>query len=1421
LKLFSFICCLLFTLSGNAQNFTNKGKEFWVGYGQNQLFGTNTQDMVLYLSAEQAANVTVTVNGTTWVRNYSIPANTAIPSDLLPKTGPDDCRITAEGLFTKGIHIESDVPIVAYVHTYGQYTSGATMLLPVETYSYTYYSVNPEQNAYGSYSWFYVVASENNTVVRITPSRPALGGHAQAVPFTVNLNKGEMYNVMGAVNGSSSYDLSGSKVQSLPGSDGICHPVAMFSGSSRTQICSVDPFSGGSDFVMQQVFPINAWGNKYITALTSQSASASAQNPNKYRVYIREPNTLVRKNGVLLTGLINNFYYDFIATTNDVITSTKPVLMAQFIPSATGCGAQGLGDPEMFILSPVEQAIDKIVFYNTDKETIQANYLTMVIPTNGVPSLLIDGSNTFDHSFAHPNAPGYTVVIKKLPLTPMQHTASSDSAFTAITYGLGQFESYGYNAGTNLRNLESNIQVKNLYGTGLTPYSCPGTPFHLVFKTTYRPSSITWHLSQVAGLSPNADVIQSGYPIPTDSVVEFQRKFYLYELPGNYTFNTNGSYTIPVTLTDLLIENCSFSTQLNIPVSSIPGPDADFSNTPVLCVNKPVTFTGTSTATIFPNKWLWTFGDGTIDSVKAAIKTYTAAGDYNVELTAVRTDGCIKAVQKPVTILPESFSSINQSICDGQSYLGYTATGIYRDTLAAVNGCDSIRILSLTVNPKVVSTINQAICEGQNYEGYSTAGTYVDVFTAANGCDSTRTLNLTVKLKQASIVNQSICDGQSFEGYTTSGTYTDVFTGANGCDSTRTLNLTVKPKQTTTVNQSICQGQNYLGYSTTGTYTDIFTGTNGCDSTRILNLTVNQKQTVTINQSICQGQVYQGYSATGTYTDIFTGTNGCDSTRILNLTVNQKQTVTINQSICQGQVYQGYSATGTYTDIFTGANGCDSTRILNLTVNQKQTVTINQSICQGQVYQGYSATGTYTDIFTGTNGCDSTRILNLTVNQKQTVTVNQSICQGQVYQGYSATGTYTDIFTGTNGCDSTRILNLTVNQKQTVTVNQSICQGQVYQGYSATGTYTDIFTGTNGCDSTRILNLTVKPKQAVTISQSICQGQIYLGYSAGGTYTDNFTGSNGCDSIRTLILIVNPKKVSTVTYSICAGDSYLGYTASGTYVDHFTSANGCDSARTLILTVKAKVVSTITQSICAGSSYAGYSASGTYVDHFTASNGCDSARTLLLTVKAKASSTITQNICEGQSYLGYTGSGTYTDHFTGANGCDSTRILKLTVSPKPLPNLGSDRELCGGETITLLPGTFNSYVWQDNSTQSSFVVKNPGTYSVTVTNSCGSATDQVKIAAGICDPYFPNAFTPNNDSKNDVFKVLYTGVLQNYNLQIFNRYGIRVFQSTTAAKGWNGTLNGQPADPGGYTWICSFNKGGATMNLKGIVLLIR
>ena len=78
----------------------------------------------------------------------------------------------------------------------------------------------------------------------------------------------------------------------------------------------------------------------------------------------------------------------------------------------------------------------------------------------------------------------------------------------------------------------------------------------------------------------------------------------------------------------------------------------------------------------------------------------------------------------------------------------------------------------------------------------------------------------------------------------------------------------------------------------------------------------------------------------------------------------------------------------------------------------------------------------------------------------------------------------------------------------------------------------------------------------------------------------------------------------------------------------------------------------------------------------------------------------------------------YSDTFPAANGCDSIRMLYLTVLGPPAPDLGAVTSLCTGDTLLLSPGVFSTYLWQDGSTSDQFIVKQAGTYSVTVTNKC-------------------------------------------------------------------------------------------------------
>jgi len=359
-----------------------------------------------------------------------------------------------------------------------------------------------------------------------------------------------------------------------------------------------------------------------------------------------------------------------------------------------------------------------------------------------------------------------------------------------------------------------------------------------------------------------------------------------------------------------------------------------------------------------------------------------------------------------------------------------------------------------------------------------------------------------------------------------------------------------------------------------------------------------------------------------------------------------------------------------------------------------------------------------------------------------------------------------------------------------------------------------------------------------------CNGYTLNGhtYTNSGIYTQTITNSGGCDSIITLNLTIdNTIHADYADEYVSACSPYtwhcrtyenncsvttqcLTFNSSGLYKDTVITPNTCDSIITLHLTITPPIFSTITESICNGQTYNGHSSSGTYIDTLVAANGCDSIITLQLTVLPKSFSTIVQSICDGQTYDGHGSSGTYyIDTLPATNGCDSIITLQLTVLPNPAPYLGADTALCIGNSIQLYPGQFTTYTWQDGSAQNHFTATQPGLYSVIVSNSCGSGRDEIIIKEGICDIYFPSAFTPNNDGKNDLFKILGAQNLKEYHLAVYNRYGQKVFETNDYTKGWTGNVKGQLQNIGVYVWYCNFKKSSSPENIvmKGTVALIR
>lgn len=618
------------------------------------------------------------------------------------------------------------------------------------------------------------------------------------------------------------------------------------------------------------------------------------------------------------------------------------------------------------------------------------------------------------------------------------------------------------------------------------------------------------------------------------------------------------------------------------------------------------------------------------------------------------------------------------------------------------------------------------------------------------------------------------------------------------------------------------------------------------------NIAVAQTVRTTIRASICDGQNYAGYTKSGTYIDTLVSVNtGCDSIRTLILQVNPLSFTTVTTSICDGDNYAGHTKTGTYVDVYSNVYGCDSTRTLHLTVKPTFKTSLAVSICEGQNYYGHTKSGTYIDHYYAQNGCDSTRTVYLTVKPLSRTTVYDTICAGQNYAGHTTSGVYVDTYYGVNGCDSIRTLHLTVNPVFKTTITASICQGENYAGHTTSGTYVDVYTASNGCDSTRTLYLTVNPVKFTSVTTEICAGENYAGHTASGVYVDVYKTSAGCDSTRTLYLTVKPLFSSTISAVICDGDQFEGYTITGVYVDVFRAMNGCDSTRTLYLTVKPRSFTTINASICVGQSYfaAGsyQTKTGVYYDTLTNYLGCDSIITTNLTVHELPKPDLGKDrgICIGDqlvldpgtfvSYLWQDGSTdpTYTTtqigHYkvivTDGNGCvNSAEMSVLRIDTLPRDFLRTDTSLCRGNVVPLIAKGFSKYMWSTGQTTSAIDVTRSGKYRLDVVdvNGC-KGTDSVYIDFYDCkDVWIPNAFTPNADSKNDIFRPIFPAPVTNYRMQIWDRRGMKIFESADQKAGWDGRYKGAIQGNDIYVYTIVFTDiDGHHVVKKGIVALVR
>jgi gliding motility-associated-like protein len=619
---------LLITVSNLYAQNSNIGTEFWTGFMDHITAPSGGTQMSLYVASDVSSTVTVTItDGSFAPITANVVANVITIIDI-----PAAAFLgNVQSVTSKGIHIVSTAPIAVYAHIYLSSVSGATLVLPVNTLATDYYSLNYKQisNTNPAYSTFMIIATEDSTKVDITPTAKLLNGEVANTKFSVTLQKGQVYQ------GLSLTDLTGTRITSVNTGSG-CKRIAVYSGSSKISIGhspTITSNGGSADNLIQQVYPTASWGKNFITV------PLKSRDYDIFRVVVSDPTAVVTLNGTKLTGLVNNFYYEFYNEQVNVISSDKPIQVVQYSITqsekidGTHNKAGDVGDPEMIYLNPLEQNIDHVTLYSTAKFAINPllNFINVVIPTVAVSSFILDGVNQASKFTAIGN--GYSTA--QLNVTQgATHNISASQGFNATAYGFGSAESYGYAAGTNVKNLNEYVQYVDPTTNKVQPSSCTGVTLTPQIVLPYQTNRIIWSFGDNV-----IDTVYNAVPVP---ILKDTSTLYQYTYKTAITYNKAGSYNVKITSLDPQLNECGSNDEVYLNFTIVDPPKAKFSMAKdTVCVGEANKFTDQSDGSNNPIKtWKWKFGDGDTSAVASPTHLYRASGNYVISLTVAGATGC-------------------------------------------------------------------------------------------------------------------------------------------------------------------------------------------------------------------------------------------------------------------------------------------------------------------------------------------------------------------------------------------------------------------------------------------------------------------------------------------------------------------------------------------------------------------------------------------------------------------------------------------------------------------------------------------------------------------------------------------------------------------------------------------------------------
>lgn len=456
LKKFLFV---LFFLVGNSffasAQLNTVGREFYIGFLENgrslDTVNVQSEKAVLIITANEKSS------GIIETPKQSISFDLAKGQQLI-----QEFDAIAEGLIhpqsgqvsRRFLHVISTGNVAIHALNGRAYSTGSTVVLPVESLGLDYMVMSHHEKAFVSNSTLnhttlessmVVVGTYDNTEVEILPAVRTQSGIPANYSLKIKLNKGESYQIK------SDGDLSGTRVRVLNDNNSNCKNVAVFAGNrmSSSGACGTT-----GDHFFQQSYPTKTWGKSYIHVPQKDRTSGEF-----VKVLALENGTDVFVNGKLETRLNAGKFIRLEFGKNEIgnIETSKPS-SAAVISKSGFCNeffAASLGDPNFFSYSPTSQMIREVQFstgylFGRFNLTI-AHFLNIIVPKGTAGKTFLNGQNIGSQFRA---VPGADFQYAQVQIPEGVNSLVNSEGFIAYAYGSGQVESYGFVVGTGVESIQ-------------------------------------------------------------------------------------------------------------------------------------------------------------------------------------------------------------------------------------------------------------------------------------------------------------------------------------------------------------------------------------------------------------------------------------------------------------------------------------------------------------------------------------------------------------------------------------------------------------------------------------------------------------------------------------------------------------------------------------------------------------------------------------------------------------------------------------------------------------------------------------------------------------------------------------------------------------------------------------------------------